>query len=56
MIDLHGKENLQSLIATFETFLEKPSGDQIQDFITEALVILFGRLARHLAQIGRAHV
>lgn len=48
VIDLHGKENLRSLIATFETYLEKPSGDQTQDYITEALVILFGRLARHL--------
>ncbi|KAK4705757.1 hypothetical protein P7C70_g456, partial [Phenoliferia sp. Uapishka_3] len=48
VIDLHGKENLQTLIATFETFLERPSGDQVQDYITEALVILFGRLARHL--------
>ncbi|KAM0756603.1 ARM repeat-containing protein [Meredithblackwellia eburnea MCA 4105] len=48
VIDHHGKENLQSLIAIFETYLAKPSGDEIQDFITESLVILFGRLARHL--------
>jgi hypothetical protein len=49
VIDLHGKENLQSLIATFEEYLGRPStGDAVQDHIVEALVILFGRLARHL--------
>ena len=49
VIDLHGKENLQSLIATFEEYLGRPStGGEVQDHITEALVILFGRLARHL--------
>ncbi|BGP36319.1 translational activator of GCN4 [Rhodotorula kratochvilovae] len=48
-IDLHGKETLQDLIATFEEYLARPStGDEAQDHITEALVILFGRLARHL--------
>jgi len=49
VIDLHGKETLQDLIATFEAYLARPStGDETQDHITEALVILFGRLARHL--------
>lgn len=49
VIDIHGKENLQTLIATFEEYLGQPStGDVVQDHITEALVILFGRLARHL--------
>ncbi|GAA5844812.1 hypothetical protein JCM3766R1_003325 [Sporobolomyces carnicolor] len=49
VIDLHGKENLQDLIVLFEDFLGRPtSGDQVQDYITEALVILFGSLARHL--------
>lgn len=49
VIDLHGKETLQDLIATFEEYLARPStGDETQDHITEALVILFGRLARHL--------
>ncbi|GAA5862432.1 hypothetical protein JCM1840_004179 [Sporobolomyces johnsonii] len=49
VIDLHGKENLQDLIALFEEYLGRPStGDEVQDHITEALVILFGRLARHL--------
>ncbi|GAA5901674.1 hypothetical protein JCM8208_001574 [Rhodotorula glutinis] len=49
VIDLHGKEALQDLLATFEAYLARPStGDETQDHITEALVILFGRLARHL--------
>lgn len=49
VIDLHGKETLQSLIATFEEYLGRPlTGGEVQDHITEALVILFGRLARHL--------
>ncbi|GAA5877296.1 hypothetical protein JCM16303_006233 [Sporobolomyces ruberrimus] len=49
VIDLHGKENLQELIVLFEDFLGRPStGDQVHDYITEALVILFGSLARHL--------
>ncbi|GAA5925263.1 hypothetical protein JCM3775_006409 [Rhodotorula graminis] len=49
VIDLHGKATLQDLIATFEAYLARPStGDETQDHITEALVVLFGRLARHL--------
>ncbi|BGP21302.1 translational activator of GCN4 [Rhodotorula toruloides] len=49
VIDLHGKETLQHLIETFEEYLARPStGDETQDLVTEALVILFGRLARHL--------
>ncbi|GAA5855038.1 hypothetical protein JCM8547_002355 [Rhodosporidiobolus lusitaniae] len=49
VIDLHGKENLQDLIVVFEEYLARPStGNEVEDHITEALVILFGRLARHL--------
>ncbi|KAJ8297218.1 eIF-2-alpha kinase activator gcn1 [Rhodotorula toruloides] len=49
VIDIHGKETLQHLIETFEEYLARPStGDETQDLVTEALVILFGRLARHL--------
>lgn len=48
-IDLHGKANLQPLIAIFEGFLAKPSSPtEEHDRITESVVILFGRLARHL--------
>ena len=48
VIDAHGRENLQALIGTLEAYLGKPSQGEAQDHITEALVILFGRLARHL--------
>ncbi|KAK4052868.1 translational activator of GCN4 [Microbotryomycetes sp. JL221] len=48
VIDLHGKENLQSLNDKFEEYLARPSTGETQDFIVESLVILFGRLARHL--------
>jgi hypothetical protein len=49
VIDVHGKENLKSVIATFEEYLARPStGTAVHDYITESLVILFGRLARHL--------
>jgi HEAT repeat protein len=49
VIDLHGKETLQELIVIFEEYLARPStGNEVEDHITEALVILFGRLARHL--------
>lgn len=37
------------MIVRFEEYLAKPStGEEVHDHITEALVILFGRLARHL--------
>lgn len=49
MIDVHGKENLQNLMATFEGYLARPStGDAAQDHVVESLIILLGRLARHL--------
>ncbi|KDE04239.1 hypothetical protein MVLG_05338 [Microbotryum lychnidis-dioicae p1A1 Lamole] len=49
VIDFHGAENLQALINRFEEFLRRPSkGDETQDYIFESLVILLGRLARHL--------
>ncbi|SCZ89778.1 BZ3500_MvSof-1268-A1-R1_Chr1-3g01573 [Microbotryum saponariae] len=49
VIDFHGAENLQALINRFEEFLRRPStGDETQDYTFESLVILLGRLARHL--------
>lgn len=49
IIELHGQECLQELITTFETFLGKPTAKDVQtgDYITEALIILYGRLAQH---------
>lgn len=48
VIDAHGKKNLHLLIAKFEEYLARPSIGETQDYIIESLIILFGRLARHL--------
>ncbi|SNX84044.1 related to translation activator GCN1 [Melanopsichium pennsylvanicum] len=48
VIDLHGKEHLSKLIAMFEAFFSSSSGSTADDGITEAVVILLGREARHL--------
>lgn len=48
VIYLHGKEHLSKLIAMFEAFFSNPSGSTADDGITEAVVILLGREARHL--------
>lgn len=48
-IDLHGEISLPLLIAMFEDHLAQPSpATETGDHIKEAVVILFGRLARHL--------
>ncbi|GJE94641.1 ARM repeat-containing protein [Phanerochaete sordida] len=49
VIDLHGPARLAELIAIFEEYLGKSQpANETQDFIKEAIVILFGRLAKHL--------
>ncbi|KAK4055085.1 translational activator of GCN4 [Microbotryomycetes sp. JL201] len=48
VVDVHGKENLQTLITKFEEYLGRPSTGETQDYVVESLVILFGRLAQHL--------
>ncbi|EST09400.1 protein of unknown function DUF3554 [Kalmanozyma brasiliensis GHG001] len=48
VIDTHGKEHLSKLIAMFEAFFSNPQGSTADDGITEAVVILLGREARHL--------
>jgi CLASP N terminal len=48
VIDLHGDKRLAALISIFETQLGKPSTTETEDFIKEGVVILFGRVARHL--------
>src|ERR1700730_3195721 len=49
IIDLHGSTRLASLITMFEEHLAGPSpATEIGDHIKEAVVILFGRVARHL--------
>ncbi|KAA1470496.1 ARM repeat-containing protein [Dentipellis sp. KUC8613] len=49
VIDLHGSTRLAELISMFETHLagSHPTSETA-DFIQEAIVILFGRVARHL--------
>ncbi|PBK90411.1 ARM repeat-containing protein [Armillaria gallica] len=49
IIDLHGASCISSLIAMFEDHLSSPSpSTEAGDYIKEAVVILFGRVARHL--------
>ena len=49
VIDLHGNIRLAGLIAMFEEELSSSTlGTETADFIKEAVVILFGRVARHL--------
>ena len=48
VIDLHGALSLPGLISMFEAQLSAASTTETQDQIQEAVVILFGRLGRHL--------
>ncbi|KAG5725284.1 Translational activator gcn1 [Termitomyces sp. T112] len=49
VIDFHGAERLAALISFFENHLAQPSpATETDDQIKEAVIILFGRLARHL--------
>ncbi|KAJ6607520.1 armadillo-type protein [Mycena sp. CBHHK59/15] len=49
IIDLHGAARLPGLISMFENHLGQPSpATETGDHIKEAVVILFGRVARHL--------
>ncbi|KAF8911690.1 armadillo-type protein [Gymnopilus junonius] len=49
VIDLHGASRLAALIKIFETRLaNSAASSETDDYIKEAVVILFGRVARHL--------
>lgn len=49
IIDLHGSKRLAALISLFESHLAKKTpATEADDQIKEAVVILFGRVARHL--------
>ena len=49
VIDYHGSRHLAELITMFETHLAgPPPTSEAADFIQEAVVISFGRVARHL--------
>ncbi|KDQ56445.1 hypothetical protein JAAARDRAFT_36597 [Jaapia argillacea MUCL 33604] len=48
VLDLHGATRLAALIAMFEDQLATAGRSETADYIKEAVVILFGRIARHL--------
>ncbi|KAF5374683.1 hypothetical protein D9615_008940 [Tricholomella constricta] len=49
IIDLHGAERLAALISIFENHLAQPNpATETDDHIKEAVIIFFGRVARHL--------
>jgi len=48
IIELHGANRLAPLIRIFENHLAESASSKTDDFIKEAVVILFGRLASHL--------
>ncbi|KAF9059496.1 armadillo-type protein [Rhodocollybia butyracea] len=49
VIDLHGRASIAALISMFEEYLSQPNpATETGDYIKEAVVILFGRVARHL--------
>jgi hypothetical protein len=49
IIALHGKNNVENLMKTFEHTLEAPDeGSEFADRVNEAVVIIYGALARHL--------
>lgn len=49
IIALHGKNKVEELMKTFEQTLEAPDkGSEFYDRVNEAVIILYGALARHL--------
>lgn len=50
MIALHGGNKVEELMQTFEARLEAPDkGSEFDDRVNEAVIILYGALARHLS-------
>ncbi|XP_016837247.1 eIF-2-alpha kinase activator GCN1 [Nasonia vitripennis] len=47
-VDLHGKDNITSLLPVFEEFMDKAPKSGSFDCIKQSVVILMGSLARHL--------
>lgn len=49
IITLHGKNKVEELMTTFEHTLEAPDkGSEFSDRVNEAVILLYGALARHL--------
>jgi hypothetical protein len=56
IIALHGKNKVEELMTTFEHTLEAPDkGSEFSDRVNEAVILLYGALARHL-KAGDARV
>ncbi|CAN6642317.1 eIF-2-alpha kinase activator Gcn1p [Trichomonascus vanleenenianus] len=55
VITAHGLENVEALIPVFEEYLAKPDSET-QDEISEATIILYGALARHLKSNDNARL
>ena len=56
IIALHGKNKVEDLMKTFEHTLEAPDkGSEFADRVNEAVIIMYGALARHL-EAGDARV
>ena len=50
IIALHGKDKVEDLMKTFEETLETPDkGSDFADRVNEAVIIMYGALARHLS-------
>ncbi|XP_006818140.1 LOW QUALITY PROTEIN: stalled ribosome sensor GCN1-like [Saccoglossus kowalevskii] len=47
-INVHGKDNVGSLLPVFETFMDEAPNSHIYDAVRQSVVILMGSLARHL--------
>jgi hypothetical protein len=51
IIALHGKDKVEELMKTFEHTLEAPDkGSEFNDRVNEAVIIMYGALARHLRE------
>ncbi|PBP19360.1 50S ribosomal protein L19e [Diplocarpon rosae] len=49
IIAIHGKDKVEALMKTFEQTLEAPDrGSEFADRVNEAVIIMYGALARHL--------
>lgn len=48
MVNLHGKDTINSLLPIFEEFLDKAPNSSSYDAVRQSVIILMGSLARHL--------
>ena len=48
MVNLHGRDTINSLLPIFEEFLDKAPNSSSYDAVRQSVIILMGSLARHL--------